>query len=81
MKEGDALASVAHWSAGHRRLVSGDGGVLLEHEPSGVPVRGNRVDDLGDVRVALSKRLEQAGPRRVQQRAAASPSSTSFRCT
>ena len=46
MKEGDALASVAHRSAGHRRLISGDGGVLLEHEPTVVLVPLQGIHDL-----------------------------------
>ena len=64
----DALANVEDRSASHRRLLPGDGGVLLEHEPALVPRRLQLLEDFVDSGVATAQRAEQPSLRGLDER-------------
>ena len=84
----DALPHIDDRPATHRRLLPGDGGVLLEHEPALVPAVVEQADDLLDPRVSLrraagtarpaSPATSDSSPARTR---AARPASTSLRWT
>jgi hypothetical protein len=63
----DARPNIGDRTASHRRLLPGDGGVLLEHEPALVPERVQQVHDFVDAGVAPSEWAEQPGLRRLDE--------------
>src|SRR5215218_8049280 len=67
-EELDACLHIEHRAASHRWLLTGDRGILLEHEPALVPVGVELVEHLGDARVAPAQGAEQARLRRAHER-------------
>src|SRR5205823_4210729 len=64
----DARCDIENWSATGRRLLPGDGGVLLEHEPALVARVVERAEHLFDPRVSLSEGPEEPPLRRLDER-------------